>query len=371
MSPKSIHFRVINITLGFVLFLVLLSNLPHQSAPMMSWVNCALYFLIFLQCSSLVWRDKHNKALFFNIALLCLTYSLSFVNVFIGDNFLFGDNLLAIYVFQYRTLLLRFLLALCIVFVCVKYMFDGISTWKNYLISAGVILPIFLWHFFPFFQDANHLVSLPDYGDFDKSILSFTFFSFGSVCFYGYLLYRSEKPLGEHINSLMVCFFIMTLLDITDSVGYIFGIRLLSLSQYVLLIILSFFIVTLFRKLNYVYSEFGQFYEHLVISGNYLGVPIKRKKSPFAQSFLYFVRAYFHHRKNFIAFGVVSAVFCLNYFHVSTFLKINIATVSFATLVLSFYLSKLHEKRVNNGDLLAIRHRVERNKSRSPSHKFK
>ncbi|MFQ5652276.1 MAG: hypothetical protein ACE5IY_20290 [bacterium] len=223
--------------------------------------------------------------------------------------------------------------------------------------SIAVIFPVFMWHFYPFFMNLNYLVTLPDYEVFDKSILVFTFFSFFFVCFYGILLYRTERSLGEHINSLMVCFFIMTLLDITDSVGYIYKIRLLSLSQYVLLIILSFFIITLFRKLNSIYSEFGQFYEHLMISGNHFGVPIKRKKSPFVFSFLNFLRAYFDQRRNSVAFIMFVFVFCLNYFDFDLFFKINVLAVSFATLVLFFYISALYHKRVNSGDFLALRRR--------------
>lgn len=354
MKARSIHFRVINLSLLFVACMVLLANLPHQVAPLLSWVNCGLYFFIFLQCFYVSLRDRYNRDVFVNIGLLCFVYSLSFVNVFFGDGFSLANNAVAIYVFQYRTIALRFLLALCIIYICVKFMFPNNKTAKNYLISVGVVMPAFLWHFYPYLLDINYLVSSPDYDAFDKRILYFTLFSFSSVCFYGYLLYRSEHSLGEHINSLVVCFFIMTLLDIADSIGYIYEIRLLSLSQYVLLIILSFFIITLVRKLNYLYSDFGSFYEHLVRSGNHLGIPIKRKKSTFALTFVTFFQAYFHQRRNFIAFIMFAFIFSLNYFNVSMFVKINLVTVTFGMFVLFFYLSALQHKRVSNGDLLAM-----------------
>ncbi len=358
MNSKNIHFKLVNATLAFVLLLVLASSLPHHKAHVLSWVNYGLYFLLFLQCVFIVRKETHNKFLFINIGLFCVAYAFSFLTMMIGDNFVIGNKNLAVYVYTYRTILLQFLLAVCVVSICVKYVAPTIGALGNYLATLGIILPVLLWHYFPFIADPAFVLA-SDYRILDKSTLYFTLFSFSAVCYYGFLLYQKERSLGEHMNSLMVCFFIMTLLDIADVAGSLYNIKMFSISQYILLIILAFFIVTLSRKLTFVYSPFGQFYDSLVIGGNDMGVPIKRKSSPFVESFMDVVKEYFHHRRNAIAFVMFFVVFLMHYFSFSTFLRVNIAAAVFALVVLFFYLSALHNKRVTKGNLVAIRHSIE------------
>ncbi len=355
ISKRSvIHFRVINIWFGFVLFLILISNLSHQAMPILSWLNLSLFFLVLLQCVFIFGKELYRKAIFVNIGLLSLVYSLSFINPFVGNGYAFGNDYLANYIFQYRTMALSFLLALAITYICVLYIFDKITTLKAYSISFVVILPIFVWHFYPYLANRDYLLSLPDNTFLYESVLLFTFYSFFMVCLYGYFLYKNEKSLGEHINSLMVCFFIMTLADITDTFARVYNIKLFSLSQYILLPVLSVFIITLFRKLNYIYSDFGQFYDTLITEGNKWGVPIKRKKSAYALSFLSLVRAYLHQKRNVFGLATLSLVFCVSYFDVSPFLKLHLIALVAGMIVLFFYLSALYHKRLSNGDLLSL-----------------
>ncbi len=351
----SIHFKILNLTLLFVFFLSVIAYLPHQKVPVLSWTNNCLYFLMFLQCVFIYRKETNNRDIFFNIGLLCFFYSFSFVNVFIGDGYLLGNDFLSFYLCQYRTILLSFLLGLSVLYICVKYMVATLSKRYVYLITFACIVPALIWSFYPFFVDKDYLLTLPDYTELFKSVFVFTLLSFVATCVYGIYLYKKQKSLGEHINSLMVCFFIMTLLDLTDSFGYVYKIKLFSISQYVLLAILSFFIITLFRKLNYVYSEFGQFYESLVVSGNKYGVPIKRKKDIVISPFLRFFETYFHHRRNILGLIALILVVWINFLHVSTFLKLNLVVAFTAFLILSGYMLALLHKRMSKDNLLSLK----------------
>jgi hypothetical protein len=146
-------------------------------------------------------------------------------------------------------------------------------------------------------------------------------------------------------------------MDITDLFGYIYRITIFSLSQYVLLLNLTFFFVTLFNRLNYVYSEFGQFYDNLVISGNNLGVPVKRKKSA-TISLLDLAKAYFHQRRNTLGFMTFLFIFFINYFNISPFFKLNIAVLTIGVLVLFFFMTALYQKRSQKGELITVNHKI-------------
>jgi len=350
-SKSSVLFRIINFWFAFVFFLVLISNLPHQTVPLFSWLNCSLYFLLFLLCVFIFIREPVNKAIFFNIGLLCLLYSFSFVNVLIGNENVFGDEYLAYDVFQYRTMLLSFLMAFSVIFICVRYLFKNLKTRTSYLITFLVVLPFFIWHYLPFLADRTYLLRV-DTTVFYKSMLYFTFLPFFATCFYGYLLYKKEESLGEYINSLMVCFFLLTVVDITDIFGYIYQIKLFPLSQHISLFILSFFILTFFRKLNYAYSDFGQFYEHALISGNYLGVPIKKKRNKSIAPLIAFIKSYFKYRRNTFIFLSLAFIICLEHAGLPPYLKLNVAVLAFCSVVLLFYIIALYQKRVRNGEFI-------------------
>lgn len=349
----NIHFRIINFWFTFVLFLIIISNLPHQEVPFFSWFNCSIYFLIFLQSLYLFKQEKHNKYVYLNIGLFALFHSLSFTNIFIGEHFLIEDNYLRYFLFEYKFILLSFFPALCVVYMTIKYLFKNIENYKLYLLSFAVILPVFLWHYYPFLLDKEYILDIDD-AVLYRSVMLFDFLPLFFLVLYGILLYRYDWSLGEHVNTLMVCFFIITIMDITNLCGNIYDITIFGYTQYVLLVNLSFFLITMFRLLNYAYSEFGQFYNDIVNAGNTYGVPIIRKRSVTA-SLIEFAKAYFHQRRNTIGFIMVLLSFSINYLSHSLFIKINIAVLSFGLLVLLFYLTALYQKRINSGNVINIK----------------
>ena len=351
LKNYSLHFRIVNLWLFFLLLLTTLSNFPHQVVPSVSWFNCSVYFLIFLQCIFIARKASHNKAIFLNLGLFCLANSLTFVSLFIGEEFLFGDIYLKWQIFQYRTLLLDLLLVLSIVFICVKYTSNTQKTWVLYGLSFIIILPIFLWHYYPYVMDPYYTLKVDDLA-FSKSALYFRIFPFFAVCYYGFLLYQNDKSLGLHINSLMVCFFILTLMTITDSFGEIYNIKLFSLSQFISLFILSVFAATMFQKLNYIHSDFGQFYESLIVSGNQSGVPIKRRKNPTLHFFASVARDYFNKSRNSFWFSLFSFLLVIKLLDFPLYLKMNVAAILIAALAILFYLAALYQKRLKKGELM-------------------
>ncbi len=354
-KTQAIHFKVINSCLGYLCLLVICTNFSHQTVPVWSWVNYCLYFLMSVLCLFIFRYEKANKAIFFNIGLLCFFYGMSFVNLFVGDGYLLGNDFLSFYVFQYRTILLSVLLGFAVVYVCIRYIFFELHVGYAYLITGACVMPLLFWCYAPFLLDKNYLLNLPNNLELYRSVLHFTLFSLLAVCVYGFCLYRNERSLGEHVNTVMVYFFVMTTLELTDAAGTVYGIKLFSISQYILLIILSLFIVTLYRKLVYNCSDFAQFYERLIVSGNSYGVPIRRRESALTQRFLILSGQYFHHRKNTLGLAVLGFAMTMNYLQISSYLKLNLVVVFSAFLILSGYALALFNKRTANGNLLSFK----------------
>lgn len=351
----SIHFRVINYWFSFVLFLIVISNLPHQPVPFVSWFNCSIYFFIFLQSIYLFRQARQNRFIFLNIGLFALFHSLSFVDMFFGDAFLLGDDYLRFFLYEYKNVALSFFPALCVIYITIKYLFENWPGYKIYLTSLAVIIPILIWHFYPFLRDKEFILEGHNELLLNRGIMLFDFLPLFFLVLYGILLYRYDWSLGEHINTLMVCFFIITVMDITNQYGWLTGITAFQYTQYVLWVNLSFFLTTMVRLLNHVYSEFGQFYDSMVVVGNKYGIPIKRKRNV-SSVLLDFAKAYFHQRRNSIGFTMLVSALSINYFSHNLFVKINMAVLSIVLLLLFFYFTALYEKRLNNGNILNVKH---------------
>lgn len=351
----NIHIKIVNWWLSFILFLIIISNLPHQIVPVSSWFNCSVYFLIFLQCIAIFRLGGANKNIFFNIGIFAFFHSLSFTNIFIGENFLFGDDYLRYFFFEYKLIILSSLPALCIVFITLKYFFKTSSDLTTYLLSFALTIPAIIWNYLPFIADKEFILEVKD-SMLYKGVILFDLFPLFFLIFFGILLYKFDWSLGEHINTLMVCFFIMTIMDITNLIGNIYNIMVFQYTQYVLLINLSFFFITMFRLINYSYSQFGQLYNSIISYGDAYGVPIKRKKNAFLQ----FLKIYFYEKRNSIGFSMLVLTFCINYFGNSIFIKINMAVLLFGMLVLLFYISALYQKRLNNGNFINFKNKINR-----------
>ncbi len=347
-------FRIINSWLAFLLVLVVLSNFPHwEGLTTITWVNFSVYFLIFLLSLAILLKDRYNKAIFFNFAFFAGFYAFGFLYAFLGDNYLFGSNTLAYILFAYRQIATTLLLSICVVFIAVRYLFFRSSAKLHYAVTLLVVLPVFVFNFYPYLADPRYYLSLDNDLVFYKSLLNMEVLPLVFVLFYAGLLYHSDKPIGEHINAIMVGFFITTLTDTTSLLSHVTEINLYNIEQYVLLINLCFFVVTLFKKMDYAYSDFGQFFEELLANGGKYNVPVKRRAS-WAVPLLNFAKEYFTYRRNALAFLTSIFIFMINYFQVSPFLKLNIAVLSLAVLVLGFYLSALYHKRSRNGDLIVV-----------------
>ncbi len=349
----AVHFRIINLWLVFILFLIVLSNLPHQPAPVLSWINCSIYFLLFLQCLYLFKHATSNRYIFLNLALFGLVHSLSFVTPFFGEHHVLGSQYFAYYFFTYLDIAQSFVFVFCVVFITINYLLKDWPPLRLYLLALGVVLPVFLWYYGPFLVEPAAFLRIEEM-TIEKKMLLTNMLGLLFVFLYGILLYKYDRSLGEHVNNIVVCFFIMLIMDTTNLVGYIYRIAAFTFTQYVLLVTLSFFIFSTFRLLNYALSDFARFYDSLMVTGNYLGVPIKRKRS-LSVPLLDFIRAYLDQKRNAIGFFTLLFVLFINIFEVSLFVKLNLAALSLGLMILFYYLSALYQKRLKNGNLLTLR----------------
>jgi|GEM_PF-1210642 len=355
VKNANIHFKIVNFWLSFVLFLLVISNLPHQPAPFFSWFNVSIYFFIFLQALALFRHEAHNRLIYLNIAIFSLCHSLSFANIFVGETYLVQDDYLRYFLFEYKHIVLSGVTALCIVYICLKYFLHEFRKNGVYLLSVAVVLLILCWQYYPFLLDKEYILEVED-AFLYRSAMLFDLLPLFFLVLYGLLLYRYDWSLGEHINTLMISFFIMTVMDLTNYFGNIYQITIFQYTQYVLMVNLTFLAITMTRLLNLSYSKYGELYHSILSAGDMLGVPIKRKRTS-GDILFDFAKAYFGERRNVVAVVALTALCGVNLLSHSLFIKINLSVMLLGSLFLFYYLTALYQRRANSGNIINMKER--------------
>src|SRR4030042_5279217 len=209
MSPDSLKllFRLLNIWLAFVMLLFISSNFPHwENVEFHTWINIAFYFLMFLLSIAIVFRDKNNKDIFINLTIFLVANSLTFINFFIGDDYLLGNNHVSYYFFVLKKLTYSFLFNYFIIYTVVKYWLSFKKAWKSYLLTCSILLPFFVFIFYPYLRYEDYISTLGAHylSDLYQRMFFIHILSLIFVILYFHMWYKKDVILGEYINLLIV-----------------------------------------------------------------------------------------------------------------------------------------------------------------------
>lgn len=352
-------FRLMNIWLAFVAVLFISSYLPHW--PHISshvWINEAIYFLLFLLAIAVLIKDVYNRDIFINLSLFLLMHSLSFLNIFIGDRCLLGNIYTSWYVFSYKRLCFCFLFNFFIIYTVIKYLFSNQKTWILYTITIAILLPVLLINFYPYLRHSGLTFEpvqayMSDFHSrmFQTQILSLLF-----ICLYSYLLYKKDEIIGEYVNLFMGCIFVFLVMDMIDNLSVVYEFQIFSISQYVITINLIFLAIILFKKLCFLCSDYGQFYEDLIRREVSMGkIQVKRHRSEMNVLLLQILKLYFYQRRNYILVLILMTSIGLSYFKFPKFITINLVAFLCCFLILFWFINALYKRRARQEYIIPLK----------------
>ncbi len=343
-------FRLLNIWFVFNFILYLSSNLPQWGAPnIQNWINVSLYFLLFLFSFTIFLKEKNNKDIFFNLSLLLFVVSISFINFFMGSEYLFGNNKILYYFYEYKQIVFCFLINFVIIYIVMKYLFYKTKPVSIYMLSLGILLPISIYHFFPYLKNPDYIFILGN--NYYLKDLSFRLFLVGGITFpfiliYGYILFKKDHSIGEYINELMAFFFIFYVIDSIDKLSVIYNFEVLLIRRQILTLNLLFLTFILFKKMCFLCSDYGQFYESLISQKIDLGkVKIQRRKTERNVLFLKILKIYFTQRRNYLLTLGLMFVIAFLYFRFPNYVTLNIIAFMGCILILFYFIYALYKKR--------------------------
>ncbi len=349
-KDMTLLFSLVNIWLGFVLFLWVISHLPHWEnlTTFLSWVNEAFYFLLFLLSLSIFLRESNNKFIFLNLTVYFLANWLSISTIFTGNAYIIGSDALSYRLFHYKSMITTFLFDFTVIFAVVRYILPDRKSILHYLLTAAVVFPVFLFVFFPYLRDPLLMFNQGEayFARIGRCIVSCHGLALAFLILYGVLLFRTDQVLGVYINLLLACMFVILAVEIVNFSFFPQLFLIYNFSQVVLTLNLVFLSFILFKKFCYNCSEYGKFYESLISRKISLGkIEIQRYRSETNAFLLRALKLYITQRRRFLFLVVLVFGLSAALYRFPGFYTLIVCVFSFSIAVLLLFFDALHRKR--------------------------
>ena len=216
------------------------------------------------------------------------------------------------------------------------------------MLSLGILLPILIYHFFPYLKNPDYIFTL---GNNYLKDLSLRLFLTGGITFpfiliYGYILFKKDRSIGEYINELMAFFFIFYVIDSIDKLSIVYDFEILLIRNNILTFNLLFLSFILFKKMCFLCSDYGQFYESLISQKISLGkVKIQRRKTERNVLLLKILKIYFTQRRNYLLTLSLMFMIAFLYFSFPRYIALNIIAFISCIFILFYFINALYKKR--------------------------
>jgi len=253
----------------YILIIGFMVLLPHRESEFISFVITSLAFLCGLFCLY-IYLEKGAPKLFFVIfGLYFFIYSTSFLPIFIGPSGIMGSIYDSWVVYITILVSVDLLLSLSITFLAIQFTLRGISNWKIFLISISISIVALIFNFQKIIVDFNNVISSGSPILLWWASIKLHFFWLAMLLLYWYNSIKSDRPLGQYINSIVFGISLFIPLDLLHMYFLLFNIEALNgIRQYWNLIIICFLGFLLTLKLYSVSNEYGKWYERILIFGN-------------------------------------------------------------------------------------------------------
>jgi hypothetical protein len=170
---------------------------------------------------------------------------------------------------------------------------------------------------------------------------------------YSILLYKKDRVLGQHINPLMACIFLFLAVDGVANISEIHNLSLHTFNQSVLLITLTAMGVLLFRRLRFIGTEYGHFYDSLLQNKLVLSdIPIQRYRSPVHASAIRWVKQTVTRNGPGLVVVVVLLALAVGSLRPSKVIVVGTLTLISSLMILTGYTVALSQRRNRQGHLL-------------------
>ena len=243
--------------------------LPQRESALLGHVILSIAFLCGLICYY-IYREKGAPNLFFIIfGLYFFIRAFSFLPLFIDPNGIMGTLYDSWVVYIMIFVLVDLFLSFSVTFLAIQFTLRELSTRKTFIISFFISIAAILYSFQTVIFSSQNMIMAGDPSPLWWASIKLHFFWFPMILLYWYKSIKSDKPLGQYINSIVFGITLFIPIDLLHMYSLYFNLDALwGINQYWNLLIICFFLLLLILKLYSVMGIYGKWYERILIYGN-------------------------------------------------------------------------------------------------------
>ncbi len=253
----------------YILILSYIVLLPHREADFISFVLSSLAFLCSLICLRIYFEKGAPKLFFVIFGLFFFFYSMFFLPIFIGPSGIIGNTYDAWVVYIFIFVMVDLLLSLSVTFLALQFTLRRLSIWKVFLLSFFISIIALIFNFQKIIFGFNDLISSGSPLPLWWASIKLHFFWLAMLLLYWYNSIKSDRPIGQYVNSIVFGISLYIPLDLLHMYIMLFNIEILNgFNAYWNLIIIGFLGFLLTLKLYSASNEYGKWYEQILILGD-------------------------------------------------------------------------------------------------------
>jgi hypothetical protein len=251
---------------------IYLNSLVYPEIQIITHINLLLYAgLIFLSLQ-VISKDTHYRSIFVNLTLfflLNIVQSTAFTL-----NQIYGDVESSVEYYVRWVMFMNLAVFFSVVFILGKYLLVNKKTSSLYLITAGVVLPIWLLSYLPFVINISYLYAVGnptgDYYLFYKPLffrsLLVDLAALVALGTFFYAKLRNDHAFGYYLDTLMFGFLMLVSFELLHHFSHITNRLLFNLGQYATCMVLIFMGFSLVLRYRFISGYAGAFYESQILS---------------------------------------------------------------------------------------------------------
>jgi len=161
------------------------------------------------------------------------------------------------------------LLSLSVTFLALQFTLRRLSIWKVFLLSFFISIIALIFNFQKIIFGFNDLISSGSPLPLWWASIKLHFFWLAMLLLYWYNSIKSDRPIGQYVNSIVFGISLYIPLDLLHMYIMLFNIEILNgFNAYWNLIIIGFLGFLLTLKLYSASNEYGKWYEQILILGD-------------------------------------------------------------------------------------------------------
>ncbi len=236
-----------------------------------SLINVVLYGFLSLLAVIVLQRERQFRGIFYQMWLLFTGFAL--IVALRAFSRLSPNLYVQSDIYVYSTMFLPLLVCWAVVYVLYTYVFSDWSQARRLTLTLLTVLPVWLIAFYPYYIDPRALALGPGASNpllyylplYERGVFV-DLLSLSALATFFVFKFRSDRPFGVYIDTLMVWFSLFVSFQILYGFSNVSNLSIFTMSQYAATGTLLMMAATFLLRLHFLSQTAGVLYESQIVS---------------------------------------------------------------------------------------------------------